>query len=156
MGTRCFEDFAPGQVFELGTHTMTAEEIVAFARQFDPQPFHVDPDAAARSPFGGLIASGWHTAAVFMRLYVDAVLVDSASMGSPGVEQLRWLHPVRPGDRLSGRFVVADVRPSGHRPDRGTVMFRGEVVNQDGDTVLTMTGRGYFGRRDVSPAAPPG
>lgn len=147
MPTLAFEDFQPGQVFRLGTHVMSESEIVDFAEQFDPQPFHTDVQAAAASPFGGLIASGWHTASVFMRLYVDAVLADSLSMGSPGIEQLRWLHPVRPGDQLTGSFIVESVQPSTRRSDRGTVMFRGEMSNQDDVPVLSMAGRGYFGRR---------
>ena len=95
-----FEDFEPGRVFELGAREVTEEEIVAFAREWDPQPFHVDPEAAQESSFGGLIASGWHTGAMWMRLYVDSLLVGAASMGSPGIEELRWLAPVRPGDTL--------------------------------------------------------
>ena len=150
--TLAFEDFQPGQRYQLGSYTMTEGAIVEFARSFDPQPFHLDGEAAASSPFGGLIASGWHTASVFMRLYVDAVLADSLSMGSPGVEQLRWLHPVRPGDVLSGQFLVEAVEPSSRRSDRGTVLFRGEMTNQDGAVVLSMKGRGYFGRRAVATA----
>ena len=152
MATRYFEDFAPGQTYQLGSHEMTRSEIIDFAQKFDPQPFHLDEAAGAASPFGGLIASGWHTASVFMRLYVDALLSDAASMGSPGIEQLRWLQPVRPGDVLSGRFVVIDVQPSSRRDDRGTVFFRGEVTNSDGEIVLSMVGRGYFARRDASSA----
>jgi acyl dehydratase len=152
MPTLFFEDFAPGQIYQLGTHQMTRDEIVEFARTFDPQPFHLDEDAAAASPFGGLIASGWHTASVFMRLYVDALLSDAASMGSPGIEQLRWLLPVRPGDVVSGRFAVESVQPSSRRDDRGTVFFRGEVTNQDGQVVLSMAGRGYFARRTTAQA----
>ena len=147
MPTIAFEDFRPGQVFQLGTYEMTEPEILDFAGRFDPQPFHIDVDAARSSAFGGLIASGWHTASVFMRLYVDAVLADSLSMGSPGIEQLRWLQPVRPGDVLTGRFVVEAVQPSSRRSDRGTVLFRGEMDNDRGETVLTMAGRGYFGLR---------
>ena len=147
MTTRHFEDFTPGQRVTLGTHVVTEDQIVEFAEQFDPQPFHLDAKAAEDSPFGGLIASGWHTAAIFMRLYVDAVLVDSTSMGSPGIEQLRWRHPVRPCDELTGAFIVEDTQPSSKRPDRGTVFFRGEMTNQDGEVVLSMSGRGYFGRR---------
>jgi acyl dehydratase len=147
MPTLYFEDFAPGQTFGLGTHEMTRAEIVDFAQKFDPQPFHLDEAAGAASPFGGLIASGWHTASVFMRLYVDALLSDAASMGSPGIEQLRWLQPVRPGDVITGRFVVENVAPSSRRADRGTVFFRGEMTNGDGVLVLSMSGRGYFARR---------
>jgi acyl dehydratase len=145
--TRYFEDFEAGDVFELGSHTITKDEIVAFARQFDPQPFHVDEQAARDGPFDGLIASGWHTGALWMRLYVDAVVGDSISMGSPGIEELRWLQPVRPGDTLQGRLTVLETTPSSRRHDRGTVRSRGELFNQDGETVLSLVARGYFGRR---------
>lgn len=143
-----FEDFTPGRVFGLGTRRMSREDILAFARQFDPQPFHIDEEAARASSFGGLIASGWHSAAVFMRLYVDAVLHDAASMGSPGISELRWRAPVRPGDEVRGEFVVEAAEPSSGREDRGTVFFRGELRNQDDVVVLTMRGRGYFARRN--------
>ncbi len=141
-----FEDFWPGQVVELGSHTVTEEEIVAFARQWDPQPFHVDPEAAKETVFGGLIASGWHTGAIWMRCYVDTLLGPS-SQGSPGIEELRWLAPVRPGDTLSSRLTVLETTPSERRPDRGTLRLRGEMVNQEGVTVLSMVSRGLFGRR---------
>mgnify|MGYP000524709655 FL=1 len=143
-----FEDFEAGQVYELGSRTVTEDEIVAFAREWDPQPFHLDPEAARESVFGGLIASGWHSGAMWMRMYVDTML-GPAARGSPGVEELRWLAPVRPGDTLSGRLTVLDVAPSATRPDRGTVRIRGEMVNQDGVTVLAMTSRGHFGRRQA-------
>ncbi len=142
-----FEDFRPGQVFDLGSRTLTEAEIVGFAQQWDPQPFHVDADAAAGSNFGGLIASGWQTAAVWMRLYVDAVLGRAASMGSPGVEELRWLAPVRPGDTLTGTVTVLEATPSERQPGRGSVRQRAELVNQDGVTVLTMLAFGHFARR---------
>jgi acyl dehydratase len=142
-----FEDFRPGQTVELGSRTVTEEEIVAFARQWDPQPFHTDAEAARDSVFGGLIASGWHTGAMWMRLYVDSLLGGSASQGSTGVEELRWLAPVRPGDTLTGRLEVIEAVPSERRPDRGTVRIRAEMVNQDGVTVMSMTSRGHFGRR---------
>ena len=141
-----FEDLEPGQVVELGSHTVSEEEILAFARQWDPQPFHVDPQAARSSVFGGLIASGWHTGAMWMRLYVDTLLGPS-SMGSPGIEELRWLAPVRPGDTLSGRLTILEATPSERREDRGTVRIRGEMVNQDGVTVMSMVSRGHFARR---------
>lgn len=147
MAQGYWEDFEPGQVVELGSVTVTEDEIVAFARQFDPQSFHVDPEAARESVFGGLIASGWHTGAMWMRLYVDSLLDRAASMGSPGIEELRWLAPVRPGDTLAGRLTVLETTPSERRPDRGTVRIRGELVNQDGVTVLSMVSRGHFGRR---------
>jgi acyl dehydratase len=142
-----FDDFEPGRVYELGSTTVSEEDILSFARQFDPQPFHVDPEAAKESVFGELIASGWHTGAMWMRLYVDAMLGGPTSQGSPGIEELRWLAPVRPGDTLHGRLTVLDATPSSRRPDRGTVRIRGEMVNQDGVTVLSMVSRGHFARR---------
>lgn len=144
---RYFEDFAAGQVFDLGSHEFTRDEIVDFAQRWDPQPFHLDEDAAAACAFGGLVASGWHTACVFMRLYVDALLLDAASMGSPGLQELRWLLPVRPGDVLRGTAQVTDVTPSSVRADRGTVFMRWEMHNERGELVAGMTGRGLFGRR---------
>jgi acyl dehydratase len=144
-----FEDFAAGQVYELGRRTITEAEIVDFARQWDPQPFHVDPEAAKASVFGGLIASGWQTGAIWMRMYVDAML-GTAARGSPGIEELRWLAPVRPGDTLSGRLTVLEATPSATKPDRGTIRIRGEMVNQDGVTVMAMTSRGHFGRRPAA------
>ena len=145
-GERYWEDFEPGQVYELGTRTITEEELVAFAREWDPQPFHVDPEAAKESVFGGLIASGWQTGAIWMRMYVDTML-GSAARGSPGIEELRWLAPVRPGDTLTGRLTVLEATPSATKPDRGTIRIRGEMVNQDGVTVMAMTSRGHFERR---------
>ena len=142
-----FEDFQPGQVFELGSRNVTQDEIVSFAREWDPQPFHTDVRVAEASTFGGLIASGWHTGAMWMRLYVDSVLGRAASMGSPGIEELRWLAPVRPGDTLSGRLTVLEATPSERRADRGTIRSRAEMVNQDGVTVMSMVARGHFGRR---------
>ena len=141
-----FEDFAAGQVYELGSRTVTEDEIVDFARQWDPQPFHVDPEAAKDSVFGGLIASGWQTGAIWMRMYVDAML-GSAARGSPGIEELRWLAPVRPGDTLTGRLTVLEATLSATKADRGTIRIRAEMVNQDGVTVMAMTSRGHFGRR---------
>jgi acyl dehydratase len=141
-----FEDFRPGDTFDLGSTTVDGEEMLAFAHRFDPQPFHVDPEAAVRTPFGGLIASGWFTGSLFMRLYVDAVLADSTSQGSPGLSELRWLEPVRAGDVLAGRLTVVDTAPSATRPGRGTVVLRGELL-RDGTPVLRTTFRGLFGRR---------
>jgi len=145
-----FEDFVEGDTFQLGTRQVTREEIIAFAREFDPQPFHVDEAAAADGPFGGLIASGWHTAAMFMRMYVDSILSRAASMGSPGGEELRWLAPVRPGDTLTGRVIIERTEPSSRRPDRGTVYSRSEVLNQDGEVVMRLRARGLFGRRQAA------
>ena len=144
---RYFEDFAEGDEVELGSKTVTREEILDFARQFDPQPFHLDPDAAKDSVFGGLIASGWHTGAMWMRLYVDSLLGSGSGQGSSGIEELRWLAPVRPGDTLSGRLIVLETTSSERHPDRGTIRIRGEMVNQDGVTVMSLVSRGRFARR---------
>jgi acyl dehydratase len=147
MPEHTFEDFEPGQVYELGSKVVAEDEIVAFARQFDPQPFHLDPEAAKDSVFGGLIASGWHTGAMWMRLYVDSLLGGASGQGSSGIEELRWLAPVRPGDTLSGRLIVLEVTSSESHPKRGTIRIRGEMVNQDGVTVMSMVSRGRFARR---------
>ena len=147
MPEHTFEDFEPGQVYELGSKVVSEDEIVAFARQFDPQPFHLDTEAAKDSVFGGLIASGWHTGALWMRLYVDSLLGGTSGQGSSGIEELRWLAPVRPGDTLSGRLIVLEATSSDSQPDRGTIRIRGEMVNQDGVTVMSMISRGRFARR---------
>jgi acyl dehydratase len=149
---RYFEDFTPGQVFELGRRPITRDEIVAFAREFDPQPFHLDEAAARHTIFGGLIASGWHTAAITMRLLYDGLVHDTASLGSPGVDELRWLKPVRPGDVLSARLTVLECVPSRSKPDRGLVRSILELVNQHGEIVVSSKGMSLFGRRpaDVS------
>lgn len=134
---RYFEDYVPGSVLEYGAVTVTREDIVGFAERFDPQPFHVDADAAADGPFGGLIASGWHTASVMMRLVVDHYLSTVASLGSPGVDELRWTRPVRPGDSLRVRLSILEARRSRSKPDRGVVRTGVEVVNQRGDVVMS-------------------
>ena len=144
---RYFEDFQVGDATAVGPVTVTKAEIIEFATRFDPQPFHVDEDAAKAGPFGGLIASGWHTTALFMGMFVRAVLLDSASLGSPGVEEIRWTAPVRPGDTLHGRSTVTDVRESSKDPRRGTVITTNEVWNQDGALVLRLKARGFFARR---------
>ena len=146
------DDFEVGQVFELGSKTVTKDEIMAFAREFDPQPFHTDEVAAKDSIYGGLIASGWHTVSMFMRLLADGLLARAASMGSPGVDEVRWLKPVRPGDTLTARGVINEVRPSRSKPDRGVVRTTYEVFNQDGEKVLSMRGIGMFARRPESAA----
>jgi len=146
IAMRYWEDFRVGDTFELGSVTIDGDEMLGFAQRFDPQPFHVDPVAAKDTPFGGLIASGWFTGSLFMRLYVDAVLSGAASEGSPGLSELRWLAPVRAGDVLTGRLTVLDMAPSSTKTTRGTVFLRGELVRA-GDPVLTTTFRGLFGRR---------
>ena len=145
--TLYFEDFIAGQALAAGTRTVTEEEIIGFASQYDPQPFHVDHDAAGASIFGGVIASGWHTCSMMMRLIVDTVLSRSSSMGSPGLEQVRWLLPVRAGDTLSVSYLTTQVKASASRPDRGVVWSRWEAVNQNGELVCTVEGMGMFGRR---------
>lgn len=144
---RYWEDFTVGEVTELGPVDVTADEIVEFATKYDPQPFHIDADAAKDGPFGGLVASGWHTAALFMGMFVRGILLDSASMGSPGIDELRWTAPVRPGDSLTARVTVTDVQPSSKNPNRGTVFTSSEVFNQKGELVAMMKARGFFARR---------
>ena len=147
-----FEDFAVGKMLDVGSRTVTAEEIVAFATQFDPQPFHVDADAAKASIYGGLIASGWHTVALVMRMMCDSYLLDATSAGSPGVDQLRWLKPVRAGDTIRAQLVTTDVRASTSKPDRGIVGSEWRVYNQHDELVMTMRGMGLFLRRAAWPA----
>jgi len=144
---RYFEDFTPGQVIELGSRTITKDGIVAFAREFDPQPFHTDEAAAARSIFGGLLASGWHTGSLAMRILYDGLLKDTVSLGSPGIDELRWLKPVRPGDTLSLRMTILETIPSRTKPDRGLVRSLMEMRNQHGEVVLTIRGLSLLGRR---------
>ena len=150
---RYFEDFTPGQTIELGSHTITKDEIVAFARQFDPQVFHLDEEAAKQTIFGGLIASGWHTGSLMMRLLYEGVVRDTLSLGSPGVDELRWLKPVRPGDTLSARLTVTECVPSRSKGDRGIVKSTIELRNQHGEVVVSSKGLSLFGRRPASRAA---
>lgn len=147
-----WEDLVPGSVRELGTVSPTEEEIKEFASRFDPQPFHLDEEAARHSVFGRLCASGWHTCALAMRLTVDNLLRESSSLGSPGLENVRWLKPVYPDDQLSLRHVILESRPLLRRPDTGLVRSRWEMRNQNGDLVMEMEGYGMFGRRH--PATP--
>ncbi len=142
---RYWEDFRVGEETVHGTHEITTDEIVAFGREFDPQPFHTDSEVGG--PFGGLIASGWHTAALYMGMFVRNVLLDSASLGSPGVEELRWLVPVRPGDVLTGRSRVVEAWVSERDPQRGTIVGEHELVNQRGEVVMRMRARGFIARR---------
>jgi acyl dehydratase len=144
---RWFEDYTPGSTAEFGPIPVDATEVVDFARRFDPQPFHVDADAAATGPFGGLIASGWHTCALMMRFFAQEYLSPSSSLASPGVDELRWLLPVRPGDDLTLRTTVEEARPSRSKPDRGLVRTRIEVVNQAGEPVLRMVAMNLVRRR---------
>jgi acyl dehydratase len=138
VSERWFADYVPGATVELGPFEVEEAEMLDFARRFDPQPFHVDAGQAAAGPYSGLIASGWHTCALMMRLLTDDYLSPVSSLGSPGIDQLRWVLPVRPGDELTVRATVADSRLSRSQPDRGVVTTGIEVRNQADDVVLRM------------------
>jgi acyl dehydratase len=142
--SRYWEDYVPGTVHEVGALAVDQAEIIAFAQRYDPQPFHLDPEAARQSPYGGLIASGWHTAALAMRMLVDGFLPRAASLGSPGVDELRWLQPVRPGDTLSVRVEILEARRSRSKPEQGIVRTRVEVLNQTGTVVMRLTGTNFL------------
>lgn len=141
---RYFEDFQEGESLELGQKTMNKEEIIRFAEEFDPQPFHLDEEAAKKSLFGKVAASGWHTASVFMRLYVDNVLNHSASLGAPGIEKLRWLKPVYPGDTLTAKYFIKNKRVSEKRPEVGIIYGEAQMFNQNGEQVLSFEGAGFI------------
>ena len=147
MAIRYFEDFAAGTTIELGSYEFTAENIIKFAREYDPQPMHTDPERARLSPYGGLIASGWQTGGVYMRLLVNSLLGSAESLGSPGLDNLRWLKPVRPGDVLSARITILETRVSESRPERGIVRSRGEMVNQSGELVMQVEAVNFYSRR---------
>lgn len=142
-----WEDFIPGWRYESPPKTLTAQEIVAFAREYDPQSYHTDVEAARASPFGGLIASGWQTCGVAMRLMCDGYLLETSCIGSPGLDELRWFKPVRPGDGLRLKASVLEQTPSPKDPTRGTVKFRWDVHNQKDEVVCSMMGRQHFRRR---------
>jgi len=144
---RYFEDYIEGDVHRFGTIAVEADEIIAFAKRFDPQVFHTDPEAAKQTPFGGLIASGWHTAGLMMRLYVEHYLTNVASLASPGLDELRWLKPVRPGNILSVRVTVLKAMPSKSKPDRGAVTSFVEVFNQADESVMTLKCVNIIARR---------
>ena len=149
-----WEDLQPGSVRDLGTVTPTREEIIDFASKFDPQPFHLDDEAARNSVFGALCASGWHTCAMAMRLTVDNFLRESSSMGSPGLENIKWMKPVLPGDTLRLRHRTLESRPLNSKPDLGLTRSVWEMFNQRGEQVLQMEGYGMFRRRTPATAAP--
>jgi acyl dehydratase len=138
IGDRYFGDYTAGAVYEYGHIAVTEAEIIDFARRFDPQPIHTDPDFAATGPFGGIIASGWHSAAILMRMVADHYLSRVASLASPGIDELRWLAPVRPGDSLRLRTTIVEARPSRSKPDRGLVRTRAKLINQDDQVVLSL------------------
>ncbi|MGE0801509.1 MAG: MaoC family dehydratase [Lautropia sp.] len=141
---RYFEDYTVGEVHDFGDQLVSREEIIEFASRYDPQPFHIDERAAADSLYGGLIASGWMTAGVLMRMLVDHFISPLSSMGSPGIDELRWLKPVRPGDRLRARVEVLEMRRSVSRPDRGVIRFHQQLFNQNDEMVLSMRGMGMY------------
>ena len=148
--TWAFEDFVEGMSIDLGAKDVTAGEIVEFASEFDPQPMHLDETAGQASILGGLSASGWHTCSMFMRLFCDAVLLDSTSQGAPGVDHIKWRRPVLAGDRLTGHTTVVASRPSKSRPSLGLVTLRSELFNQRGETVLQLENTGMFLKRGAA------
>jgi acyl dehydratase len=148
-GLRYFDDYLPGATYDCGSVSVDQAEIISFAKAFDPQPFHVDPGAAASGPYGGLIASGWHTAALMMRQLVEHYVSAEASLGSPGLDEIRWPFPVRPGDTLRVRATVIEARRSLSKPDRGIVRTMAETVNQDDRPVMRATAINFFRVRPV-------
>ncbi len=145
---RYLEDYVVGAIHEFGPITITEDEIVQFGKKFDPQLFHTDPEGARETVFGGLIASGWHTCSLFMRLFAEHYLPGPASLASPGVDELRWLKPVRPGDELSLRITVHKVNPSRGKPDRGMLFSFCEMLNQGNEVVATMMALNLVRYRD--------
>ena len=148
MAKLYFEDFQPGAINEYGPRLVTREEIVAFAAEFDPQPMHLDEEAGRASMLGGLAASGWHTCCLMMRLAADGFILNSASMGAPGVDEVRWLAPLRPGRSITLRTTTLETRPSGSRPEMGFVKMLFEVIDDAGVTVMTLTSSLIMGRRE--------
>jgi acyl dehydratase len=144
---RYWDDYEVGQTFDLGSTSFTADEIVSFARQYDPQSFHVDAAAAQHSMFGSLIASGWHVTAKLMRLFVDNYVDQRTALGSPGVDEVRWLKPVRPGDTLNASVECAGKVPSKSRPEMGIVHEQWRATNQKGELVMTLKGTNMVRRR---------
>jgi acyl dehydratase len=142
-----YEDLEAGKTYEVGSHTFTRDEVVHFAEQFDPQPFHLSEAAGEASMFGGLVASGWHTCSVMMGMLVRNFLRDSTSMGSPGIDEIRWLKPTRVGDTLTMFNTIVSKRVSASKPDRGIVETRWDGVNQHGETIVTVRSKALFGLR---------
>jgi acyl dehydratase len=147
---RYFEDYVLGLTVDCGTFTVSEEEIIAFAKEYDPQPFHVDPVAAKDGPYGGLIASGWHTTALMMRQLVEHFVSPESSLGAAGIDEIRWPRPVRPGDVLRVRAAILEARRSGSKPDRGIIRSLAEVTNQDGDLAMSLTAINFILLRDPS------
>lgn len=149
-GIRYLEDHEVGEVSEFGSYHVTEEEVLEFARDFDDQPFHTDPEAARNSIYGGLIASGWHTCAMMMRMICDnraSGAEGSAVIASPGFDDLKWLKPVRPGDTLSVRSEIIEVKPSSSKPDRGHIRIHNRILNQEGEVVAEMKNLAILRRR---------
>ena len=146
---RYFEDYVAGSVHEFGPIVVEEAEVIAFAQRFDPQPFHIDPEAAAQTMFKGLIASGWHTGGMTMRLCVDHYLSKVASLGSPGIEELRWLKPVRPGDALSVGVTILEAKRSRSKPDRGVISSFIETLNQHGEVVMSLKAANFMLCREI-------
>jgi len=153
MAKLSWEDFAAGNVVEHGPRQVTRDEMIDFATEFDPQPIHLDDEAARASMLSGLSASGWHTCSLAMRMIADGILHNAMSMGAPGVDEVRWIVPLRPDDRITLRATVLDTRPSRSRPDMGFVKFRFELINQDRTVIMTMTSSIMLGRRPTGAAA---
>jgi acyl dehydratase len=142
-----WEDFSPGQVIDCGSRLVTGEDIVAFAAEYDPQPMHLDEQAARSDLFGGLVASGWHSCCILMRMLSDNLLCETSFVGAPGIDEVKWLAPVRPGDRIKLRATVLDTRPSRSRPEIGFVRFRFELAVASDEPVMIMTVSPMFERR---------
>lgn len=142
-----FEDFVPGEITTFGAYEVTREDVIAFASEFDPQPFHLDEEAGKASLLGGLAASGWHSCSILMRMMFDEFIDGSTSIGSPGIDEVKWLKPVFPGDVLSVRREILEARASASKPDRGVVRFRFELINQKGEVVMIQTNPIFFARR---------
>ena len=148
---RTFEDFTPGDILSLGEYKVTEAEMMAFSERYDPQSFHIDPVAAKDSPFGGIICSGWLTTAIAQRMQTDSYMIDSSCVGSPGVDEIRWLKPVRAEDCLHGTNTVEAVKPSTSKPDRGVVFSQMEIYNQDDMLVMTMRTRAIYMKKTTGP-----
>jgi acyl dehydratase len=147
-----WEDFHPGQVTDCGSRLITRAEIVAFAAEYDPQPMHLDEQAARATLLGGLVASGWHSCCVLMRMLSDSFLGEASFMGAPGVEEVRWLAPIRPGERIKARATVLETRPSRSRPDVGFVKFHFELIGGSEQPVMSLIVSPMFGRRPANAA----
>jgi acyl dehydratase len=148
-----YEDYVVGERRLLGSRSVSEEDLLRFSHEFDPQPFHIDKAAAEKSIYGGLIASGWHICAVAMRVICDSFLAKSAALGSPGVEQIRYISPMRPGDTLTVHYTVLEARPSASKPDRGVLLTEIDIENQDGRKVATIRGYSMVARRPQAATA---